>query len=106
MRKKRFSLIYTNTLQDGGRRYSDNTKGTETVFLNSVQCKILDSIDEPRAYVNNLVLAVFGADMLKKSSVTGRPSNRTKGPSKPALNPTKLKFIYGIRCNKTLRFIY
>ena len=48
-------------------------------------------------FVKELEVAVFGIDTLRCSSVTGTCSRRTQAPAKPALNPTKLLAIQGIR---------
>lgn len=75
--------------QDGGRLYNCG------VFLNKVQCEVLDAIVDDREYCNALVTAVFGSETLKKSSVKGSISNRTKAPAKDRLDPKDLKFVYG-----------
>lgn len=75
--------------QDGGRLYS------EGVFLNEMQCKVLDATRDHNKYVNNLVSAVFGRNILKNSSVTGSASKNYKYPAKTALDPLWVQLIYG-----------
>lgn len=62
-----------------------------------MQCKVLDATSDGNKYVNNLVVAVFGTDTLKKSSVTGTQSKNYKHPTKPGLNPLWLQLVYGMR---------
>ena len=48
-------------------------------------------------FAKELAVGVFGIETLRCSSVTGTGSRRTQAPAKPALNPTKLLEIQGIR---------
>lgn len=46
-------------------------------------------------FVKNMALAIFGDSELKRSSITGASSNRTKSVPKPSLNPTKALAVRG-----------
>lgn len=56
---------------------------------------VLDGYENPRDYLNHLLILVFGKEVLKKSSVTGQTSNKFKDKDgKPPLDPVKLQIIY------------
>lgn len=57
-------------------------------------------------FAQNLSMYLYGAENLRQRSVTGKCSNRLKGtkPSRPAITPTKLKFIYSKYLNMKERF--
>lgn len=56
---------------------------------------LLDATENPRDYLNNLLVILFGREVLKKSCVTGQMSNRFKDKDrKPPLDPVKLQLIY------------
>lgn len=55
----------------------------------------MDATENPRDYLNNLLVILFGRETLKKSCVTGQGSNRFKDKDrKPPLDPVKLQLIY------------
>ncbi|XP_051155198.1 uncharacterized protein LOC127277851 isoform X2 [Leptopilina boulardi] len=55
----------------------------------------MSNVDKPSQFVKNLSVAVFGKDILRKSTVSGRKSNRSKDEEiPPALDSTKLLAIY------------
>lgn len=66
------------------------------VFLSKDQCLVLDKSKSDNVYLNNLLTCIFGRDTLKEHSLTGRPSNRTKEPPRPALDKKRVKLIYGM----------
>lgn len=39
----------------------------------------MDTAKNDREYLNNLMISIFGKKVLETSSITGAPSNRTKG---------------------------
>ncbi|XP_044586088.1 uncharacterized protein LOC123266122 [Cotesia glomerata] len=47
-------------------------------------------------FVKNIAVNIFTRDVLKTSSITGKRSNRTKGPAKPKLDPIKMLAVRGI----------
>ncbi|XP_074099269.1 uncharacterized protein LOC141527600 [Cotesia typhae] len=47
-------------------------------------------------FVKNIAVNIFTRDVLKISSITGKRSNRTKGPAKPKLDPIKMLAVRGI----------
>lgn len=56
---------------------------------------LLDATENPRDYLNHLLIILFGREVLKKSSVTGQMSNRFRDKfGKPPLDPVKLQLIY------------
>lgn len=56
---------------------------------------LLDATENPREYLNHLLMSLFGREVLKKSSVTGEKSNRFRDKDeKPPLDPVKLQLIY------------
>lgn len=46
-------------------------------------------------FVKNVAVDIFTRDVSKNSSVTGKLSNRTKGPAKPKLDPVKMLAVRG-----------
>lgn len=59
------------------------------------QCLVLDKSKNDRDYLNNLTKAIFGTEILKSHSLTGKPSNKTKGSGKLKLDKDLVKLIYG-----------
>lgn len=59
------------------------------------QCMVLDKSKDDREYLNNLTMAIFGREVLKTHSVTGRPSNKTKGSAKLKLDKNLVELVYG-----------
>lgn len=55
----------------------------------------MEKSSNDREYLNSLTLAIFGREVLKTHSISGTPSNNTKGPAKLKLNPELMKLIYG-----------
>ncbi|XP_074115754.1 uncharacterized protein LOC141538274 [Cotesia typhae] len=47
-------------------------------------------------FVKNIAMNIFTREVLKNSSITGNSSNRTKGPAKPKLDPTKMLAVRDI----------
>lgn len=85
-------LLFRNALnyKDGGRLYRGG------VFLNKNKCSVLDKSNSDREYLNNLTAAIFGREVLKTHSISGTPSNNTKGPAKNKLDSELVELIYGM----------
>lgn len=84
-----FFLVSFVNLQNNGRYYEGN------IFIKTKDCRLLDATENPRDYLNNLLVILFGRETLKKSCVTGQMSNRFRDKDrKPPLDPVKLQLIY------------
>ena len=71
------------------------------VFISTSQWNLLNSIKDPTAFLNDLVIVIFGKEVLKTSRVTGNISNRNKGEAKKPLDKTKLSLVYDLMAEKT-----
>lgn len=55
--------------------------GRDQWLDNKVYNNVINKSKDPQKFVGNILLAVFGSDTMKKSTLTGRASNKTSGSS-------------------------
>lgn len=94
--KKKEMIVKINKVlvasrKEGGRLYRGG------IFLTKKQCAVLDKTNSDSEFINNLLVCLFGREILKSHSLTGRRSNRTKGLPKPALDKERINLLYGIK---------
>ncbi|CAH1183859.1 unnamed protein product [Phaedon cochleariae] len=81
-----------------GQIVDDEVHIGQDIFLKkSTYNSCLVSARSGAQFVKNIAVAIFGIDVLKNSSVTGKTSNRIKKPdARPPLDPNKLQAIRDI----------